>query len=187
MKRLCLFTLLCVLVTIPTAFAGNPDWSDTPVSIRVMTNKETYEPGEPVEIKLLAINNANHDITLHFPSGHQQDYLIDGKYLWSSDKFFTEALTSVEIPAGSKHVWTFVHTAEDYYLDPGTHSIVGIVVGYGRSMPVPIVVRGGGTLDVTVSTPKEIYGVGEERKRLPGYLHELPSGAGGFTRVGVRS
>ncbi len=162
MKRLGVLTLLFVLVTIPAAFAGGSDWTDTLISIRLLTNKEIYEPGEDVEIQLLAVNNTERPITLNFPDGHQKDYCIDGKYLWSSDKGFTEAETSVDIPARGKHVWSFVHTAEDYYLAPGPHAIVGTVVGYGDTRPVPIVVREGTRLDVSVSTPKEVYGVGEK-------------------------
>jgi hypothetical protein len=162
MRRLGVLTLLCVVMTIPAAFAGGPGSSDTPISIRLLTNKEIYAPGEPVEIELQASNNANGEITLNFPDGHQQDYCIDGVYFWSKDKSFTESLSSVDIPAGGTHSWTFVHTSEDYYLTPGTHVIVGTVVGYGQSKPVPIVVGGEQKLEVTVSTEKEVYSVGEE-------------------------
>lgn len=162
MKRLGVLTLLLVLVTIPAAFAGGPGWTDTPISIRLLTNKEIYEPGENVEIQLLAVNNTERPITLNFPDGHQQDYCIDSKYLWSSDKSFTEAGTSVDIPARGEYVWSFVHTADDYYLASGPHAIVGTVVGYGDTLPLPIVVREGRRLDISISTPKEVYGVGEE-------------------------
>jgi len=162
MKRVGMLTFLCVLVTIPAAYPHIPGLSDTPIPIRLLTNKEIYEPGEGVKIELQAINNTNRDITLHFPDGHQQDYCIDGNYLWSWNKGFIEALTSVDIPAGGTYSWTFVHTREDYYLLPGTHVIVGTVIGYGHSNPVPIVVRGREKLAVTVSTEKEVYSVGEE-------------------------
>lgn len=167
MKRLGLLTFVTLLLSIPAAYSTISPMPEQPISIQLVTNKEAYEPGEPVEISLLAINNTDREITLNFADGHQQDYSIDGVYLWSKDKSFTEALTSVTIPAGGwgaagKYVWPFVHTAEDYYLAPGTHSIVGTVVGYGDSSPVPIVVREEKGLEVTVSTDGEVFAVGEK-------------------------
>jgi len=161
MKKLPVLIPLCVFLTVASAFGTFPDWSETPISIKLLTNKEVYEPGEVVGIELRAVNTTDRDITLNFPDGHQQDYSIDGKYLWSSDKSFIESLTHVDIPAGTSYSWYFKHTPEDYSLAPGTHVIVGTVVGYGHSGPVPIAVRERDGLVVTVSTDKESYSVGE--------------------------
>ena len=162
MKGLVSLAFATLLLAIPAAHSTTSPLPEHPIVIQVLTNKEAYEPGEPVEIHLVAMNKTEREITLNFPTGHQQDYCIDGEYLWSKGKSFTEALSSVTIPAGGKHVWPFVHTEEDYYLAPGMHTIVGTVVGYGISLPVPIVVREGKRLEVTVSTDKEVYGVGEK-------------------------
>ncbi len=162
MKRLAVLIPLCVFLTVTGAFGSFPDWTDTPIRIVLLTDKEVYEPGEAVKIELQAINTTDRAITLNFPDGHQQDYSIDGKYLWSNDKGFIEAETHVEIPAGGTYSWYFTHSSEDYYLAPGTHVIVGTVVGYGHSGPVPIAVGERDGLFVTVSTDKESYSVGEK-------------------------
>ncbi len=162
MRSLSLLTLICLFLALPAANAMLPHWEELPIRIRLLTNKEVYQPGEDVKIELQAINTSDAEISLTFPDGHQQDYSIDGRYLWSADKGFIEALTHVEIPPGGTYSWHFVHTSKDYFLTPGKHVIVGIVVGYGHSEPVPILVAERTDLQITVSSDKEVYSVGEE-------------------------
>jgi len=101
------------------------------VTVKVATDKASYALGESVVIKVSAVNTSSKDVTLNFPSSKQVDYVIDGKFRSSSDKVFAQALTSVVIgPNGTKE-WSFTHTALQYELGAGTHTIVGEVVGYG--------------------------------------------------------
>jgi hypothetical protein len=111
------------------------------IEVSVSTDKNEYEPGEPVKIDVTATNTSDLPVTLRFPTSHQADYLIDDVYQWSRGKLFLPIATSVTLPAGAQMTWHFVHRAGDYRLLPGEHSIVGMVVGYGRSEPVTIVVK----------------------------------------------
>ena len=111
---------------------------ETPLEVSVSTDKESYEQGEPVRIKVTARNASEQPVTLHFPSLHYVDYQIDEEYLWSSGKFFLPIPTSFTLPPGVEVSWVFVHRAREYELLPGDHTIVGIVVGYGRSEPVTV-------------------------------------------------
>lgn len=162
MKKLIVLTLLSALVTVPAAYAFGPGWEEKPIRIELLADKECYDSGEDVRIELQAANTTNKDITLAFSSSHQSDYSIDGKYLWSRGKGFTEALTRVEILAGKTYSWYFVHTSEEYSLSPGKHVITGMVVGCGHSQPVTIVVGSRKDVKVTVSTDEEVYAGDEE-------------------------
>lgn len=162
MKKLVTLTLLTLFLTIPVAYPLGPGWEEKPIHIQLLTDKEYYNFGEDVNIEVQAVNTTNTDITLHFPSSYQADYCIDANYLWSRDKGFTQAFTSVEIPVGESYSWYFVHTADDYLLSPGKHVITGMIVGYGHSKPVAIAVGERKGLKVTVSSDKESYSGDEE-------------------------
>lgn len=120
------------------------------VQVSVSTDKEIYELDEPVKISVSATNNSDEPVTLEFPTLHQADYRIDEAYLWSKGKFFLPIPTSITLPPGAKITWAFVHSAREYRLLPDEHSVVGIVVGYGRSEPRVIVVKEGELEELTV-------------------------------------
>ncbi len=162
MNKLLVLTLIVTVLSVPTVLAIGPAWEETPLRIEVLTDKEYYHFGENVQITVKATNTTERDLTLTFPSSYQADYSIDARYLWSWNKGFWQAFTGVEIPAGESHSWEFVHTSADYALAPGEHSITGMVVGYGHSQPLTIVVGPRNGLKVTASTDKETYSIGEE-------------------------
>jgi hypothetical protein len=124
--------------------------AQVPIAISVATDKEVYELGEPVKIDVSATNNSDSPVTLHFPTLHQADYAIDEAYLWSRGKFFLPIGVTLTLPPGGQMTWHFVHSSREYRLLPGEHSIVGIVVGYGRSDSRTIVVKEGIPDELTV-------------------------------------
>ena len=133
------FSLAVIAATSSnTADASDPSYPVTELSVRIITDKQIYAPGEELHITVIAENNSNHDITLNFPSSYQADYIIDGAYRWSVDKAFIQVLTQVTIEAGASHKWEFVHTAYDYPLPVGQHTITAEVVGQGPSRPITI-------------------------------------------------
>ena len=121
------------------------------LSFEVRTNQTTYGPNEDIIITVWVKNESPQNTTLNFPSSKQADYTI-GKFRWSEDKFFTQALTSVMLgPFGVKE-WEFTHTAIQYPLSVGTHIITGEVVGYGDAETA---------VSITVSpVPEERFVVG---------------------------
>ncbi len=105
----------------------------SPVTVRVSTDKTSYTLGEPVVMTITAVNNSDKGATLNFSSSKQTDYVIDGKFRWSSDKFFLTVLTERTIPAHGEYAWTMTHKNSDYSLTTGSHTITGEVVGYGSA------------------------------------------------------
>jgi hypothetical protein len=110
------------------------------VVVTAATDRLIYFPMEPVGVNVTATNPYDWDVNLDFSSGFQADFVIDGAFWWSADKFFTQAFTHVDIPAYGSHTWTLYETAEDellrYPLVLGSHSVIGSVVNYGSSSPV---------------------------------------------------
>ncbi|MCX6357587.1 MAG: BsuPI-related putative proteinase inhibitor [Candidatus Aureabacteria bacterium] len=104
------------------------------VEVRLTTDKDIYLPDEPVHISVSAFNGSPADLLLTFPSGYQVDYTIDGAYRWSDGMTFIDSPTQVTVPAEGTYSWpAFTHAPSDYSLAPGSHTIIGEVVGYGRT------------------------------------------------------
>jgi len=135
MHRLPKNLLLPLLLLIPLLFAFIAQTTEAQKGIvfEVTTDKSQYAVGEDVSITIKAINTSSISQTLSFSSSQQADYVIDGKYRQSADKFFAQFLTSVEIPGGSSYQWKFIHKSADYKLEAGSHTILGEVVGYGNA------------------------------------------------------
>ena len=112
------------------------------ITVEVLADRDTYGPEDPIEIRVVAHNPGEEEVTLEFRSSLQANYMIDWIYNWAADKAFTDALTQVTIPAGEAHEWTFTHTPEDARLLAGEHTIVGEVVGHRASGSVVIRVDG---------------------------------------------
>ena len=100
----------------------------------VETDRLIYRPHDPITITVSVHNPNPHPVTLHFPTTHQAGYVMDDRYDWAHDKFFLMILTHVEVPARGSHAWRFRHDW-DAYAPNGASSVVGYVVGQGRSDP----------------------------------------------------
>jgi len=139
---------------------------DSPLRLTVRLDKQVYEQGEPVEIQVDALNMSDSDVTLTFPSGLQADYSIDRAYSYSESHDFTQAETSVVIPARGVYSWTFPHTGEDYAVPPGRHTVTAGLAGTGLTAAasfsvtavVPELPAG---ITIAASTTKTQYQTGE--------------------------
>lgn len=108
---------------------STPTQSSERLRLDISLNKEFYNEREDILIDVTLYNHGEEDVTLDFPTSFQVDYNIDAQYTWSETQTFSQAETSVTIPAGESHTWSFVHAEEDYYLEPGYHKMTARVVG----------------------------------------------------------
>jgi len=141
--------VLCVLL-IGIIFPIEFSFAQTsPITVKVATDKTSYAISESVVMTITAVNSSDKDATLSFSSSKQTDYVINGKFRWSSDKNFLTVFTEVNVPARGEYKWTMTHKNSDYSLAIGAHTITGEVVGYG-SANVQITV-GSATLSITTA------------------------------------
>src|SRR5262245_49629072 len=86
----------------------NPDYE--PVTVLLTLDKTSYRVGEPVRMSITACNRSSRTVTLFFHTYQLSDAAAYDGYggkevwRWSSDKFFAQALTSVEVAPGC--TWT---------------------------------------------------------------------------------
>jgi hypothetical protein len=130
MKQHGFYLILLLILHSSTAAASG-------INITVSTDKHHYLPHEPILVTVTAANPTHHSIRLDFTSSHQAGYIMDHHYDWAHRKGFLTVLTHVTIPPHAHHQWKFHHDWREYAPAPGHHSIVGYVVGYGHSHPVP--------------------------------------------------
>jgi hypothetical protein len=117
-----------VIISIPESTVQN-------LKFEVWTDKETYEVNETITIHMKIINPTLSELSLHFSSSYQFDYIILDQnntrlYRWSDDRFFLQVLTEIRIGPFSSHKRTFNHAPKHYSLQPGMYTIRGLVVGY---------------------------------------------------------
>ena len=125
------FVFFLAIVTWEFSFAQT--LSSASVTVKVATDKISYVIDEPIIITITAVNSSDKDVNLNFSSSKQTDYVIDGKFRWSSDKGFLTVLTEITVPARGEYTWTMTHKNSDYPLAAGPHTIIGEVVGYGSA------------------------------------------------------
>ena len=117
--RLCIAGLILAVVSFEPAIAqGDIIFSTT-------TDKQQYFIGEPLNVLVTAENTGDQPVTLGFSSGLQADYLMDDVDLWSSHRFFIQAVTGQTVPANGSFTWTLPHAWQYYSPAPGMHSVVG--------------------------------------------------------------
>jgi len=132
----------------------------------VRLDKDFYVEGENIEIEVTVLNWSDKEIKLEFPTSLQVDYTIDKEYRWSTGKNFTQAVTSVTIPARDVYKWTFTHKPEDFEIKPGKHFITAELVGtdlqasqdFFIAEKRPILPEG---IVLSVATGKDTYAIGE--------------------------
>jgi hypothetical protein len=117
-----------VIISIPESTVQN-------LKFEVWTDKETYGINETITIHLKIINPTLSEVSLHFNSGCQLDYIILDQnntqlYRWANDKDVIQVLTEIRIGPFSSHKRTFNHAPKDHSLQLGMYTIRGLVVGY---------------------------------------------------------
>jgi len=65
----------------------------------------TPAPELLLEVVGVLDNRSTRAIHLEFPSTLQMDFWWDDRYRWSEGRVFAQFLTTVDIPAGDRHVW----------------------------------------------------------------------------------
>ncbi len=127
------------------------------VFARVVTDKVTYAPDEPIGIVVHAINATRDSVTLGFSSSCQAAYGIDDAYNWIDHVACLTVMTRVVLAPGEDRILgRFTHTANEYRLTPGPHVITGEILGHARAQ-TRIVVQG------AVSNPFALNGWVEPR------------------------
>jgi hypothetical protein len=106
------------------------------VQVSVETDKEFYQLGEDVVVRVTAFNPNQEPVTLGFASSLTATYLIDDHFDWSVGKVFVPSGRQLTIQPNESFAWDLTHGSKEissYPLNLGLHSVVGKVVGYGQS------------------------------------------------------
>jgi hypothetical protein len=138
----------------------------SPLRLDVALDREYYAPGDSIVITVTVLNTGDHAAALSFPSTLQADYSIDNTYQWSRGRAFATLVTSVSIPAGGVHSWTFTHTAKEYPVPPGKHTVTAVIAGTTLTASRDFLVQQAYPhlppgMSLSIATGKETYHQGE--------------------------
>jgi hypothetical protein len=99
----------------------------TLINISVETDKAIYHFGEDIFINVTAFNQGPQNETLTFTDSIHASYAIDSIYNWADGKISQPYGSVLVLEPGNSKTWSFTHTAQQYSLGPGAHSISGEV------------------------------------------------------------
>lgn len=105
------------------------------IDITVSPNQTRYYPGQAMVFSTTVRNLEPNDITLYF-AWDQAQYILDNTYL-SDPVFDWNETYNVSIPANGSYTWHMRHAWQYHPIDLGPHTIVGRVLHYGDSTPIP--------------------------------------------------
>lgn len=136
--KFALLLALMAAVTVPAA--SEPQISETnsksiysKVISTVLTDKKSYKIGESVNLTLVVENTSSQSIVLNFSSGQRFDFWIQAGskevWRWSSDKMFTQALTSMTLKPGEKKTFTANWDQKD---SNGNQTLAGNYTAFGQ-------------------------------------------------------
>ncbi len=120
-----MFNLRAVLVGVLSLATAGPAAG---LELTISTNKTQYYPGEPMEIRVTALNPSPMDLRLDFPTSCQMYYQV-GPY--STPELCLMVLTSVTVPGLGSHTWRMQHPWSRYSPGIGTHTVCGGLYLYG--------------------------------------------------------
>jgi hypothetical protein len=143
MKRIILTLMLVVmlvsLINILSALLEEEKSSsgrqiNTDIDINVTTDKNIYLNTQPIRITITAVNPSEETVTLEFSSNVFTNYLLDAdfNYLIDMNINILPVLSTVSIEPGCEVSWLMIHHPDYYPLLPGSHTITGILEGYGE-------------------------------------------------------
>lgn len=109
------------------------------VELTVDTDRESYAPGDTVEVTLVVRNRGEGTVSLAFRTSQRYDVRIedgsaDEVWRWSADRGFLQVLGDETLEAGEELRWTERFTGA---LEPGEYTAVGVVT----SRPEPLTDR----------------------------------------------
>jgi hypothetical protein len=113
------------------------------LQITVDTDKDVYQVGENISIYITVCNSSEENITLTFDTTKQATYIMDEKFDYSSIKTYLLIPTKDQNLPREQFIWTFINyknASATYPVGQGTHSIVGEIIGYGKSIPAQFTV-----------------------------------------------
>ena len=112
---------------------------DTTIEISVATEKSTYLLGEDFWVFVTAYNPNPEPVTLTIAHVNvPASYLLDDVFNWSDGLVRIPTVVYQTIDPLDSYTWELHHSNSRYFLNPGTHTIEGEVVGYGFSSPINI-------------------------------------------------
>ena len=99
------------------------------LTVRLTTNKATYEAGEPIQLQLFLENQDSASMTLEFSSSQRYDFEIrdaedEVVWRWSDEMGFAQMLGSEIVEPGGQ-----LHYEEEFTmtLDAGIYRVIGYV------------------------------------------------------------
>jgi len=117
----------------------------------VRTDKQAYEPGEPVRLELRLENPFPEAAELFFPSGQRYDFVVRNEqgqevWRWSADKAFTMVIGTEQLKPGESRVreQTWDQKASEGLAPvnvPGRYTVTGEINKEVKSYPHPFLIR----------------------------------------------
>ena len=123
------------------------------MEVSIETDKSEYQVGEQIEISINARNITADTLKLNFTSSCQVEYFIDDYYsVLNADWGCLLSETWVIIPPGSTFTWYKQHSATDYTLTEGVHTIVGQILDGNGGFTSPHFITVGNSGDYVFSS-----------------------------------
>jgi hypothetical protein len=130
------------------------------IRVGVWTDKPMYRYGDTVRITVTAFNPSTDTAQLSFSTAAQANYVLND-YDFFARHPVQQIVTSRTIPPGSSISWDYLKYPsgpEDSSLSVGTYTLVGEVIGYGRSDTMMIIVtKGTATSVAALRTTCELF------------------------------
>jgi hypothetical protein len=113
------------------------------MQLTLHTDRESYRPGEPVQLRLEALNDTDEPVTLAFSSSQKYDFevLWEDQLLWrwSADRVFAQMLTEETLTPGERRryeaTWDGRH-GDGEMARPGEYIARGVLTTSGRADPL---------------------------------------------------
>ena len=125
-----------LLAVVALLLFAVPHVEGSQLTVRVTTNKATYEAGEPIQLELILENQGSESITLEFSSSQRYDFEIrnaedEAIWRWSDEIGFAQMLGSEIVEPGGQ-----LHYEEEFAmaLDAGTYRVIGYVTSRGGEL-----------------------------------------------------
>jgi hypothetical protein len=114
------------------------------MQLTLHTDRESYRPGEPVQLRVEVFNDAAEPVTLFFSSSQKCDFevLWEDQLLWrwSADRVFAQMLTEETLAPGERRRYeaTWAGRRSDGALArPGEYNARGVLTTSSRADRVP--------------------------------------------------
>jgi hypothetical protein len=125
------------------------------IRVGVWTDRPVYQFGDTVRITVTALNASSDTAHLSFHTATQANYLFDDYDFYAHNGGW-DILTSATIPPSGSVSWTelrYPYGQDQSPLSVGTHTLVGEVLGYGKSDTMAVIVTMKPTTSVAGEKP----------------------------------